>query len=74
MQAEELKQSGNSSHRGNLPGDMQKVKLQLAVDLCDILIPLASLGYINKGLGAAGGVTSSLIGGYLVWEKNIGSK
>ncbi|XP_071826200.1 peroxisomal membrane protein 11B-like [Apostichopus japonicus] len=74
IQAEELKQSGNSSHRGNLPGDMQKVKLQLAVDLCDILIPLASLGYINKGLGAAGGVTSSLIGGYLVWEKNIGSK
>lgn len=75
IQSEERKKSGDTSLWSSKDQqELQKVKLQLAVDLCDILIPLGSLGYISKGLAAAGGVSSSLIGSYLVWQKNLGSK
>ncbi|PIK48520.1 putative leishmanolysin-like peptidase [Apostichopus japonicus] len=36
MQAEEIKQSGNSSHRGNLPGDMQKRQAKMRMSLAPI--------------------------------------
>ncbi|KAJ8035799.1 hypothetical protein HOLleu_19582 [Holothuria leucospilota] len=71
---QELKRAGDPIPGTHLQEEIRKTKLQLVIDLCDITIPLSSLGYTSKGLGAAGGVVSSVVGGYLVWQKNVGQK
>ncbi|XP_014662128.1 PREDICTED: peroxisomal membrane protein 11A-like, partial [Priapulus caudatus] len=47
------------------------VQLELAKDFCDIFIPLATLGYADTGLAAAGGVISSVIAMQQEWGKIV---
>jgi Peroxisomal biogenesis factor 11 (PEX11) len=46
-------------------------RLQLLSDLCDLIVPVSALGWIDFDDGIVGlaGTTSSLIGLYLQWQK-----
>ncbi|KAK3075050.1 Peroxisomal membrane protein PMP27 [Teratosphaeriaceae sp. CCFEE 6253] len=54
-----------------LERDQRATQLQLVSDLCDIIVPAASLGLINADDGIVGlaGTTSSLIGLFAAWAK-----
>lgn len=46
-------------------------RIQLVSDLCDLSIPLSTLGYVNldDGLVGIAGTISSLIGVWSAWKK-----
>ena len=74
LSLKELKRAGEPVPRQRLESDIMKARLQFILDFSDIFIPLAALGYVNKGIGAGGGIIASIIGLYLVWQKNMPSK
>ncbi|XP_072173543.1 peroxisomal membrane protein 11A-like [Diadema setosum] len=74
LSLKELKRAGEPVPRQRLESDISKARLQFVLDFCDVFIPLAALGYVNKGVGASGGVIASLIGLYLTWQKYVPKK
>nr|XP_054751985.1 peroxisomal membrane protein 11A-like [Lytechinus pictus]XP_054751986.1 peroxisomal membrane protein 11A-like [Lytechinus pictus] len=74
LSLKELKRAGEPVPRQRLESDITKARLQFVLDFSDVFIPLAALGYVNKGVGSAGGVIASVIGLYLVWQKNVPCK
>ncbi|XP_780011.1 peroxisomal membrane protein 11A [Strongylocentrotus purpuratus] len=74
LSLKELKRAGEPVPRQRLESDITKARLQFILDFSDVFIPLAALGYVNKGVGAGGGIIASVIGLYLVWQKTVPCK
>ena len=51
--------------------ELNDVKIQLVSDMCDIMIPATTLGWVDLDDGIVGlaGTTSSLIGVWSQWKK-----
>ncbi|XP_002741558.1 uncharacterized protein LOC100375007 [Saccoglossus kowalevskii] len=65
--AKGLKYGGEKRAKVALEKELESAKIELIKDVCDLMIPLGSLQYLNKGWGATGGTISSLIGLQQTW-------